>query len=498
MFPIPMEPVMSFPNRLIFAALLFASVFARPADAQTFDLIVPGSGLRSTAQLTADRLVIVDANGQASIYDRDPQLDANGYAAYSSQAMGQSIRWPLRGAGNMQVASLAGPLGNIAFRSTQMIVSPRGNGGLNPGVPGVLPGNQVGPQVAGNPSNDPKSVYVIESALGPGLLLSVAPLAGANVRIETQATGGQNVFFRLLPTDSGYVSIVPMKDRGLAIGMATGLAGNQGNAQLFDRRVGGGDAMQFRIVPDNAGFVTLELRANRDFVIDVVKPRGGRPASVGIFTRHGLQNQLFRLQRVGAMGNLPPSGFPPPIGNPVGPVLISKTVEPNPPLAPVQVQLSNSHANALWVLVTDLRDPDNSQRLKIPAGESRPATFERDPGSRVVSLLEVLQPNGVRVREESVVDVPPQPLYDISVYEMIPQSVYIDRTQPGSAPEVQHAPRSVGFFQVPATFEGGRSDVYRAAKRQNNSGGVRRLELKDWDWDEGDPEDAFSGRNSSR
>ncbi|QDS91098.1 hypothetical protein EC9_53180 [Rosistilla ulvae] len=475
-------------SRSIVLLSIIAFVFAGVAGGQTYDLAVPGSSVHSTARFVGDQLVIVDAQGDTSVYDRNARYDASGYVAYASRTLRQAIRWPVGGAGKMQVAALGGTSASVQFRPSEMVVTPRGN----PGGPHVanfvpLPGvaNPVQP-AASNPSNDPQSAYVLESALGRGLLLSVTPRVGAGVRLGTQATDGQNVLFRFLPTDNGYVYIVPQQSPNLAIGMAAAVGRNPGRAQLYDLRLAGGDATQFRIVPGNSGFVTLELRADRDYVIDVDRSAGiGRGANVHVFTRHGLQNQLFRVERVGGavIGNRPQPGWSPSVAVPLpaSRVLVSERVEPYQPLEPVRVQLSNSHENELWVLVTNLRDPADSQRLKIPPGEARSAIFRRDAGSRVVSVFEVQQPGGLIVREESVVEVAPQPLYDVSVYELAAQSIYIDRTRPGSSPEIQRAPRSVGAFQVPATFEGGRSDVYQAAKRRNNSGGVRRLNLKDWD-----------------
>ncbi len=125
-------------------------------------------------------------------------------------------------------------------------------------------------------------------------------------------------------------------------------------------------------------------------------------------------------------------------------------------------------------------------------------TFERDPGSKVIEVYDVRKPDGEVVREEVVTDLQPKALYDISVYELHAQSTFIDRTQKNSKPVVDYAPKSVGFFEVPAKLSGGKSDVYRAAKGRNNPAQVRRIDPNKWEGGDEDGQGDPFGRSGFR
>lgn len=481
------------PGHKWWIGICLALAISHAASGQTFDLSVPGSPIRSIAQIDVNRLTIIDAQGAASTYVRDRQFDTSGYLGFSSTVLQQTIRWPASGSGRMQIASGGSRTGAIAFRASQMVIAPRL---AVPGTSAPPRGGIAAPGVAATPestpSNDPRSVYRIESAMGAGSVLAATPRAGERIYLGNWRTDVHEAEFRFLPTDNGYVQMVSYHDENLAVGIASTNAGNFGDAMLFDRRLGGRHGMEFRFVPGDGGFMTIEMRQDRDFVIELDNRPSNLAAKVRVGTRHGLQNQLFRLVRVASpTGNmLPPAGLPPVVSPPPRAV-VSQTVVPETPLEPVMVELYNSHAKEIWVLVTDFRDPNKPQRLKIPANKSKTVEFDRDAGSRIESLHEVRLPGGGIARERRTAAVAPKPLYEISVYELIAQSTYIDRTRPGTAPEIDHAPRSVGSFVVPATFQGGRSDIYQAARRQNNAGGVRRLNLEDWDFDKTSPRDAF-------
>jgi hypothetical protein len=180
----------------------------------------------------------------------------------------------------------------------------------------------------------------------------------------------------------------------------------------------------------------------------------------------------FYWRRIATGGPAPTLGLP---------RLISSKVVPNPPLAPVTLELSNSHSEELWVLVTDLRDVTRVQRLKIPAGESASVELERDAGSRLVEIWDI-PATGEQEQRES--EVPAQQLYDISVYELFVQSIAIDRTGKSAKriEDVNRSPKSVGLINVPPgdRMKGGKTDIYPVAKRQGNSGAVRRIDPKDW------------------
>lgn len=171
----------------------------------------------------------------------------------------------------------------------------------------------------------------------------------------------------------------------------------------------------------------------------------------------------------------------------------SREVRPNAELPDAHVELTNSHSKELWVLLTDRsvspvaggtgRLPGSAgKRIKIPAGKSTTIDLARDAGATLVEVFERVTPFGVE-RDEWTVPLPPVSRYDLSVYEVIVQSVAIDATVPGGKLEdVQYAPRSLGWFELPAgkLLGDGPLDVYVTAKDQKNPGQVRRIDPRDW------------------
>ena len=88
---------------------------------EKFDLTVPGTVVKSSAELTATSLTITH-EGKVSVYARDTSQDATGYTAFKSDTLRQIIRWPNSGTGSMQVArvSITGP---PSFSASKMQVS---------------------------------------------------------------------------------------------------------------------------------------------------------------------------------------------------------------------------------------------------------------------------------------------------------------------------------------------------------------------------------------
>jgi len=146
--------------------------------------------------------------------------------------------------------------------------------------------------------------------------------------------------------------------------------------------------------------------------------------------------------------------------------------------------MANRHDKELWVLVADVRDPAASIHLKIPPAESRTVQLDRDPGATLTEIYEVMRPNGVLRREEIVTELPPEPYYDVSVYELFLQSIAIDRTAKGGGriEDANYSPKSVGWFVPPPgqMLKSGRTDIYQTAKRHKNPGEVRRIDPKQW------------------
>jgi hypothetical protein len=165
---------------------------------------------------------------------------------------------------------------------------------------------------------------------------------------------------------------------------------------------------------------------------------------------------------------------------------VSREVRPNPALPPAQVELTNSNTKELWVLVVDRLQGNGGLRVKLPPGKSTSVSLERDSGATLVEVFERGLPSGLVQRDELVTVLPPSPRYDASVYELIVQSVAIDGTvrggKGGKLEDVQHAPRSVGWFELPPgdLLPDGLLDAYAAAKAQQNPGQVRRIDPQQW------------------
>jgi len=168
----------------------------------------------------------------------------------------------------------------------------------------------------------------------------------------------------------------------------------------------------------------------------------------------------------------------------LAPQLVSREVLANAPLAPARVELVNRHQLELWVLIADVRFPQQSSRLKILPGESKTVELARDAGGRVVETFAVPSPLGI-VEEQQTFVLPPETLYDISVYELFLQSIAIDRTKRGAGAieDENWSPKSIGVFPIPPgeqLRDGDVIDVFDAARRQQNPGAVRRLDLQEW------------------
>jgi hypothetical protein len=163
---------------------------------------------------------------------------------------------------------------------------------------------------------------------------------------------------------------------------------------------------------------------------------------------------------------------------------VSEQVVPNPPLPPAKLRVNNTHAETLFILLSDRRMPNQLTKLRIPARGSETVTLERDAGGTVVQTVEVADALGNWDRFEYRIPVPANILYDMSVYEEFLQSIAIDRTgkSPNVIEDVNYQPRSVGFFLLPAGDalpESGSIDAYGAAVGANNPGAVRRIPSKD-------------------
>ena len=111
---------------------------------------------------------------------------------------------------------------------------------------------------------------------------------------------------------------------------------------------------------------------------------------------------------------------------------------------------------------------------------------------------ELIGPAGDLIIEERITRLPPRQFYDISVYELIIQSIAIDSTKKGKGKieDVQMSPKSIGAFPLAAGSALGdqRIDVYSEARLNRNPGGVRRLDMRQWHEDVPEPLDPIEQR----
>lgn len=178
---------------------------------------------------------------------------------------------------------------------------------------------------------------------------------------------------------------------------------------------------------------------------------------------------LWRLEVVA-----PPRGFVPRF-----PQLLSRAVEPRPPLAPATVNLQNSHSEPLRLRIADARNPLRPVELSIPPGGALSHRFDRDAGAELVEVYLVPGPDGGMVRQEQRWPIAPRQIYTVAVYADRVTSRYVDRRPPGvksphALPDSEtRSAVSLGVFPIPPgelLEPDSRLDVYREAKARNNPG----------------------------
>jgi hypothetical protein len=512
---------------------------------ERFQLQVAGTTTESTAELTTTALVITH-QGNASDYTRDRRHDAPGYLAFTNTRLRQVIRWPISGTGSMQIAELS-PVGILRFRPSQMqitrIAPPVGAGPMRPrggpvdatrsyrltneslGKSRSLAANSRGATTmdhSGDFANQywrfavaGKQTYRITNvALGDNFALTArtgnSPPRMMATDLQSQAQQWRltpdGTTFRLTNEWLGTSWSLDHSPGGLNEPMMFGT--NNMTGQLWTltespTAASGGIAgtwQEYDIATNRPTGINIEIHRN----LALRQSEPGKPDRTGTVQLSGSQLSLNfaggrperYLVRVTADRidfqdvSGAPAGFvwrrvagTLPNPNPEIAQRISREVIPKPPLEPVTVELKNSHTAELWVLVSDLRDAQKVQRIRIPAGKSSPVTLERDAGALAVEVVDIVIAGLQRRREERQLEIPPQQLYDISVYEVIALSTVIDRTGKGPAKvlSVNQAPKSVGVFDVPPGdgLKAGTIDVYTVAKSQKNPGAVRRIDPAD-------------------
>ena len=427
-------------------AFLLVGVSTASSFAQDrFELLVPGTPQVSKVERTAEQLRIEDSEGNVTVYQRTVRHDsADGqFEAYASGVARQVIRWPIDDQGRLQIATDNG--GTLAFRPSQMEI----RGATSPV-----------PAVAMDEIDTRTAFRFLAAASGPALALD------RNDRVALRPSGDElDQSWHLTPLGTGLFRI--HSDRR---GARWSLAGRTDNSVHLARTANLPEQLWRLMTVPGRPSELLMLNLGMGGPPRVLgRDRGGR---LLLRPRDGSSWERWHLMRVGPSW---PSVFD-------EYRFRSREARPNPPLEAARVELRNSHGKEIWVLLTDRLSTSPGKRLRIPAGKSETVELARESGATLVEVFERATPFGVE-RDEWSTPIPPPVRYDLSVYEVIVQSVAIDATVPGGKLEdVQYAPRSVGWLELPPgpLLSDGALDVYSSAKELGNPGQVRRIDPRDW------------------
>lgn len=463
----------------ILGLLLAWGLLTSVSQAQSFLLTAPELGLNSTAHLSEQKLEIIDAQGAANIYDRDSDMDTEDgqWMGFRHRQTGKVLLWPASHSGHLQIGT--SQRGVLRFQPSKMRIQP-----LNP----------VGNAPASDPSSLGRSPSGVKAAQSEWSRLTRTDLF-SRIYTEPNSRLPEPQPIHLVSHDAGGV----------------GWAFTQQGSRLACVRQYRPDALWWA-APAGPGLVRLQwFDAGRVMAVSVAGPQQLQLAAIANDPRQlwrlcpGFQQSgFFYLENIhfgghylthlglGNVGLQPMMGLPNQMWSILSPPAnqiallqplwrsVSREIRPNPPLAPSEVELFNSHSSAVMVLLGDQRQSQALQPIRIEAGSAVNVTVERDPGATLVEVVEVLSPLGDWSREELVTPIPSSSLMDLSVYEEFLQSIAIDRTgkSPNRIEDMNYAPRSVGLFFLPAGAElpdQARIDVYAQAKSADNPGAVRRL-----------------------
>lgn len=436
----------------IYALFMTSFISAIATGQQLYELVVPDTAVSSRADRTDERLRIEDSRGNTTVYQRARSYDSpdGSLLAYSSSAARQVIRWPVNDQGRLQIATISSG-SPVEFRLSRMEIRPV----AAPARPGMTTIENIKPdaayrivpevpEAAGSAlaTNSAGRLVLAEMADEDAQVWHLNPVAPGVFRIHSDARGRG---WSLASVPENAPRLVPTSNS---------------TDQLWHFVAAPGDPSRFALASLRTAPAPAVLTWT-DGLGCAMRPRVWSP------------NQMWRVVHLNR-------GLPPVFGEYV---FSSRQIQPNPPLQAANVEFTNSHSKELWVLLVD-RAANGNTRLKIPSGGSIVISLQRDAGAMLVEYYERTVPFGGVQREEFATPIPPASRYDLSVYEVIVQSIAIDRTAKGrnKVEDVQYAPRSLGWFELPPgpDLVDGPLDVYEAAKSQQNPGGVRRLDLKQW------------------
>ncbi len=484
------------------------------ANAQQFTLSAPSLNITSRAILSATRLEVIDAQGVVNRYDRDTVLDSEDgqWIAYRSPQTGKILRWPQNNSGSLQIGTPQG--GTVRYSASQMQIQQ---------APGSVP----------NPGNRPPAGSILppmnNGNLNPGFGLDSAGIGSYQETIveyqgkQWNSFSTSDLFSRIIANPANRlpnqqaIHLVSYDAGGTPWAVA------QRGATLGCISQVSSQAMWW-VAPAGPGMVRLQMLNNgqvwavsaasqNNLRLDLVgqDPRQLWRVSHGHGNRnqfllenaHFIGNYLSHLGR-GSLGMQPWLALPTQMWVPIAPPPayittlqpfwrnVNREIRTNPPLPPAEVELMNSHKYALMILVGDLRSGQVVKELRVEPNQSTTITVERDPGSTLVEVVEIMTPGGGWNRQEYVTQIPPVSLYDLSVYEEFLQSIAIDRTgkSPNKIEDVNYQPKSVGLLILPAGSalpERGQMDAYAQSKAADNAGAVRRMDPKRFEKPKADP-----------
>jgi hypothetical protein len=483
----------------------------------TFDLVAPGLDARSVARLTPNELTIQDAAGNITRYQRAPRYDTTDqqWIGFSSRQAQQVIRWPAQPTGRMQIGTLQN--GQVQFTLSKMQI--QGGAAVNP-LPGsadiLPPGMKELQQAArprigidnpatmagGNLLNLPQmtAMHLAAGELNQRQFLSIR--SGNQFGFANQALDQDSAWY-ITPVSNNVVRLQQLRqNEWMAIGLGSGVDANGLNEhRLGSRRLGGfgngafprggsfGGGGGFRSPTGSIPLSLLPIHNGADQLWRIANYHGGGYCFESVlYPGMGLTclpNQGLILQPITYdpwqvwWPQTPTFALPQPQFRSV-----QQQIVPNSPLPPATARIVNSHNETLIVLLADRRNPQQPQKLRIPAQGSEPVQMERDAGATIVETIETMDSFGNWRQQQFNTPIPPSVLYDLSVYEEFLQSIAIDRTgkSPNPIEDVNYQPRSIGFFLVPPGEELPQIadiDAYRVADEAQNPGAVRRMSQRE-------------------
>lgn len=490
-------------GRLSFLLACVALISSTAAVAQErYELVAPQQGAYSRATLTASELRVEGTDGKVTQYIRQPRFDSAGgeWIGYASRDAQQVLRWPSSNSGNMQIGEING--NNVQYRYSQMTIRPVGqlperivDRPVLPPVsdPGLLPPNST---------SLPPPLGSVEFGHGAGHIGNLA---------------SSDFFGQLLASRDPHR---PVEPRALLIASSNGRSA----PALLTRAAGfelgsttdAGEASNWWVTPVGVGMVRVQTYdRGRVYAVSsqtservTLMPVTQDPRQLWRISGAGRADNRYVLESVrypglclanlaGGLVAMQPINFAPtqlwvPLIPPPAPAFqpfyrtVRQEVHANPQLPPAQLELFNSHRNALTILLGDNRAGATVQQIRIAPGSSQVVSLDRDAGSSVIETIELLNALGAWERQQFVTTIPPSAIYDLSVYEEHLQSIAIDRTgkSPNQIEDVNVVPRSVGWLPLPPGTglpSVSRLDVYSRAQAANNPGAVRRLDPRQFD-----------------